>query len=406
MAMPVAVPAAPAAGRTVGDSGAAAPAAPAVRPGVESWTAPVLLRLALGAGLLLGQGAFVAGAAWDVQWHLAVGRDRTFTPPHLLLLSGIAATGLLALAGVLWHSLGGRRWRRGTTRFLWVFRAPFGAYLAGFGALLAAVAFPLDDYWHRLYGIDVTLWAPFHVMIVTGMALAALGTPYVFASAATLAHSGRRRPLGLLAGAGAAVSLAMPAATLLVLVAQALDADGIIAARPRPIVAFPPLLVLSLVPWLVAAAPAARLPGGATLMALALTLLRYGLFAFVPWAVRVVAAAEQLPYRPSAPSFAAIPLAFPAWAVAAGLAVDGCWQAARRGHLRPVPVLLAAGTIAAVFEAWADRPWMQTLPLTRLGRGLDLQAALWNALPLAAVCGLAAAALGIGLGAALRRGAR
>ncbi len=378
-------------------------APPAARASASSRAGPVLLRLALGSGLLLTQGAFVAGAAWDVQWHLAVGRDRTFTPPHLLLLSGIAATGLLALAAVLWYSCAGSRWRQGTTRFLRVFHAPFGAYLAGFGALLAAVAFPLDDYWHRLYGIDVTLWAPFHVMIVTAMALAALGTPYVFASAAALAP---RQPLRLLADAGVAVGLAMLAATLLVLVAQALDADGIVAVRPRPIVAFPPLLVLSLVPWLVAAAPAARLPGGATLLALALTLLRYGLFAFVPWAVQVVAAAEQLPYRPGAPSFAAIPLAFPAWAVAAGLVVDAGWQAARRGWLRPVPALLAAGTAAAVLEAWTDRPWMQTLVLTRPGRGLDLHAALWNAVPLAAATGLAAAAVGLGLGAALRRGAR
>jgi hypothetical protein len=41
-------------------------------------------------------------------------------------------------------------------------------------ALLSAIAFPLDNYWHQLYGLDVTIWSPFHVMIISGMVLAGL----------------------------------------------------------------------------------------------------------------------------------------------------------------------------------------------------------------------------------------
>ena len=54
--------------------------------------------------------------------------------------------------------------------------------MAGFGALLGALAFPLDDYWHTLYGIDVTLWAPFHVMIISSMVMVGVGTLFVIAS--------------------------------------------------------------------------------------------------------------------------------------------------------------------------------------------------------------------------------
>jgi hypothetical protein len=54
----------------------------------------------LAAALVLAVLAFVLGAAWDIQWHYAIGRDRPFIPPHLLLLGGIALTGTLALAGV------------------------------------------------------------------------------------------------------------------------------------------------------------------------------------------------------------------------------------------------------------------------------------------------------------------
>ena len=62
-------------------------------------------QFAIAAALLLSELAFVAGAAWDIQWHYAIGRDRPFIPPHLLLLAGIALTGLIALAGVVGSSL-------------------------------------------------------------------------------------------------------------------------------------------------------------------------------------------------------------------------------------------------------------------------------------------------------------
>jgi hypothetical protein len=377
----------------------------------------VRLRAGLGVVLLVTQWAFVAGVAWDVQWHLVVGRDRPFTAPHLLLLAGIAGSGLCALGGVLWYSLTGREGRgggggRALVRLRGLFRAPVGLYLAGYGALCAALAFPLDDAWHRLHGVDVTIWAPFHVMIVAGMAMAAVGTAY------TLAPGSR---------AGGALGLATVAAVLLVLLAQALDRQGLLLLRPRPVVLFPPLLVALTLPWLVAAAvvcplgppgrpagssprhrlhPAWRLPlGGATLAALALTLLRLALFLFVPWAVRVTAQAEGLPFRPGAPSVIATPLAFPSWVLLAGVLIDGAlWLSrSRRWSLPALPALLLTGTGAGVLLALLDRPWALTLPLTRAGRGLDVGAALATSLPVVALCALLAAALGVGVGAALRR---
>jgi hypothetical protein len=365
---------------------------------VSAGTPGVRLRTGLGVALLVTQWAFVAGVAWDVQWHFAVGRDRPFTAPHLLLLAGIAGSGLCALGGVLWYSLVGREGRGGSlVRVRGLLRAPLGLYLAGYGALCAAVAFPLDDAWHRLHGLDVTLWAPFHVMIVGGMAMASVGAAY------TLAPGSR---------AGGALGLATVAAVLLVLLAQALDRQGLLLLRPRPVVLFPPLLVALTLPWLVAAAvlcpPGRRLPlGGATLAALALTLLRLALFLFVPWAVRVTAQAEGLypPIRPGAPSIIATPLAFPAWVLLAGALIDaGLWLSrSRRWSLPALPALLLTGTGAGVLLALLDRPWALTLPLTRIGRGLDVGAALATSLPVVALCALVGAALGVGVGAALRR---
>jgi hypothetical protein len=40
------------------------------------------------------QGSF--GLAWDIQWRASVGRDSFWTPPHILVYSGVAGAGLIA----------------------------------------------------------------------------------------------------------------------------------------------------------------------------------------------------------------------------------------------------------------------------------------------------------------------
>ena len=39
----------------------------------------------------------------------------------------------------------------------------------------ALSGFPLDDVWHRIFGQDVTLWGPTHILMVGGASLATLG---------------------------------------------------------------------------------------------------------------------------------------------------------------------------------------------------------------------------------------
>jgi hypothetical protein len=354
----------------------------------------------LAAALVLAVLAFVLGAAWDIQWHYAIGRDRPFIPPHLLLLGGIALTGTLALAGVV-HAWLARDSERGgesggRVRLVGRVRAPVGLYLAGVGALCAALAFPWDDYWHRLYGVDVTIWAPFHVMIVGGMALAALGAAYHFAA-----------QRGFAASIGTAAALATGAAVLLLLQAQALDREGIVAVQPRPTIVFPPLLAGLTLPWLVAAALAARLPralpGGATLVALALAGIRLGLLAFIPGALRWAAALDGARVREQHMIVIATPFAFPAWAVAAAVVIDAAWWLVRSRRLRiTAPLALAiAGAVAGLVLASLDRPWERTLPLVRGGRLLDLRAAFWHALPAVAAIGAVGALYGAALGGAL-----
>src|SRR5215472_9606011 len=147
------------------------------------------VRLGLAVALLASLIVASAGLAWDIAWHTYIGRDSFLTPPHAVLYGGVAATGVVVLVGVLLET-----WRRGpgTTSFLRVFRAPLGMFVTGFGVLTLVVSAPLDNYWHELYGIDVTLWAPFHVMGLVGGLIAVLGVVYVFASERV-----RRGPAGI-----------------------------------------------------------------------------------------------------------------------------------------------------------------------------------------------------------------
>src|SRR3712207_2586217 len=39
----------------------------------------------------------------------------------------------------------------------------------------ALIGFPLDDMWHRLFGQDVTLWGPTHLMLIGGAGMSLIG---------------------------------------------------------------------------------------------------------------------------------------------------------------------------------------------------------------------------------------
>jgi hypothetical protein len=53
--------------------------------------------------------------------------------------------------------------------------APLGGVLMVATSGFALLGFPLDDFWHRLFGQDVTLWGPTHLMLIGGAALTLVG---------------------------------------------------------------------------------------------------------------------------------------------------------------------------------------------------------------------------------------
>ena len=54
-----------------------------------------------------------------------------------------------------------------------------GYHLAWWGIALTILAAPIDDLWHRLFGIDVTLWSPPHLLGLAGAQLNSIGCLFI-----------------------------------------------------------------------------------------------------------------------------------------------------------------------------------------------------------------------------------
>src|SRR4030095_15917391 len=106
------------------------------------------------------------GVQWDIQWHVRIGRDTFWIAPHLMTYAGVTLAGLLSfrmLALDTWR--GGAPVARLRVAGLAGTR---GFHLAAWGMALTVLAAPIDDLWHRLFGLAVTLWSPPHLLGVLG----------------------------------------------------------------------------------------------------------------------------------------------------------------------------------------------------------------------------------------------
>jgi len=107
------------------------------------------------------------GTQWDVQWHLTVGRDSFWIAPHLMTYAGVTLAFLVSFGVLAWTTLVPDVRTPQMTRIAGLVGTR-GYHVAALGMALTVVAAPIDDLWHRLFGIDVTLWSPPHLLGLFG----------------------------------------------------------------------------------------------------------------------------------------------------------------------------------------------------------------------------------------------
>src|SRR5207244_5836978 len=145
----------------------------------------------LGGSLLIA----VFGMYWDISLHIDNGRDPgpLANPAHYLILFGlygVFASGCLAIA------LPKDRPGPAAIRIRSDWYAPVGGLLIAACGAFALIGFPLDDMWHRLFGQDVTLWGPTHLMLFGGASMTLIGQAVLLQEGMRARRAARRESGG------------------------------------------------------------------------------------------------------------------------------------------------------------------------------------------------------------------
>jgi hypothetical protein len=388
-------------------------------------------RLVLGWAALIAWTVAILGIDWDVEWHELVGRDGFWTPPHWMFYGFVTLAGVICTIEVLIETFLYHRHYPGvdaktTTPVLFFFHGPVGFMLAGFGMLVMLISAPFDDYWHRIYGIDLAIWSPFHVMLLIGMAMGSLGTIYLFASEVnrrreTIPTFSTNGSSGIKALSGSILfnlrQLVRPATLGLafasgIFVTRYLDVFAETLAGSKGVgnlelfgAKFPAYsLVMATLPiLLVGLAKFTERFGMATLAGLALALFRFGSDAFTNWGIQTLAVDQGRDLRGSS-GYSFITHLYPEYLLLAGLLIDIIFLGTRHWRTTVLPqkrfqrnlwTSVAASLVGAVALFLVQRPWetyndlfMQLLarannPIAaQVIQSKIFQPAYWQALPL------------------------
>ncbi len=137
--------------------------------GFAPWAA---LPSLIAAGALL---VALLGMYWDISLHIDDGRDPgpLANPAHYLILVGLFG---IFSAGFLAIVLPDGKPSPRAIRIAGDWYAPLGGVAMLAASAFALIGFPLDDVWHRIFGQDVTLWGPTHLMLIGGAGLTLVGS--------------------------------------------------------------------------------------------------------------------------------------------------------------------------------------------------------------------------------------
>ncbi len=126
--------------------------------------------------VVFSSACIIVGLIWDIMWHMSIGRDGLFSPPHLVLYVGAVVAGLFSAYQILGLTFGQDRVTKSrSVRFWGVFYGSLGAMFCAWGALAILTSAPFDDWWHNTYGLDVQILTPPHTILLLGMMIVQFG---------------------------------------------------------------------------------------------------------------------------------------------------------------------------------------------------------------------------------------
>jgi hypothetical protein len=283
----------------------------------------------VGAALaLLGIFLTFFGLTWDIQWHADVGPDTFWTVPHLFVYAGSAITGFACLTTVLLSTalrtpradfipvLGGR------------FRAPLGFIVAGFGAFGFLLFGTFDQWWHVIFGFDVSLSSPPHIGLILSALTSMVGAMLVYV---------RGRRVGALAfSAALAINLGF---TLPVLTLMFWEMD-----QSWAFLVFPTLFMVT---GMLLTASVTRNPWWVLGMVVIFTAFRWINWWLVPELTQAYASSLGLALRDTAEGFPLMPFFMPVLAPVTGLVAAGLLLLARTKGWNATLAATLVGAIAA-----------------------------------------------------------
>jgi hypothetical protein len=137
----------------------------------------------------------LVGMYWDISLHIDNGRDPgpLANPAHYLILGGLFG---VFVAGFVSIVLPRERLGGSAVRITRDWYAPLGGVLLFACASFSLLGFPLDDAWHRIFGQDVTLWGPTHLMLFGGAAMTLIGRSVLLVEGARAARGKSGTPPG------------------------------------------------------------------------------------------------------------------------------------------------------------------------------------------------------------------
>ena len=110
----------------------------------------------------------LAGGTWDFAWHMSIGRDTLWTPPHILVQLGGLLVGIACAHAILSTTLASASAARAASVQAMAFHGPGGAFIAVWGCVAMLASEPFDNWWHNAYGLDVKIVTPPHVVLALG----------------------------------------------------------------------------------------------------------------------------------------------------------------------------------------------------------------------------------------------